>query len=225
MKKAISLPLVSVKMAQSLDGKITTHTGESKWITSEKSRAYVQKLRALHDAILVGKNTAIVDNPSLNLRGENSNRKQPWRIVLDPHYQLKANSKVFNLDGGRSCKTIRVVFESVLAEKKIDQKKSFVILPAKDKQGRIDLKSLLRSLKGLGVESILVEGGGETAWSFISEKLVQKVYWFVAPKFIGGKNALTSLEGCGVKGVQKAIPVKNIKIKKMGCDFLVEGNL
>lgn len=224
MGKVLSFPSVSVKMAQSLDGKIATHRGESKWITSENARAHVQKLRSLHDAILVGKNTAVFDNPTLSLRGNDQKKKRPWRIVLDPHYQLKSNSKVFNPQSG-SCKTIRVVFESVLIKKKINRSSSFVILPAKDKDGRIDLKYLLKALKGLGIESILVEGGGETAWSFISEKLVQKVYWFIAPKFIGGRNALTSIEGLGVKELKKAIPIKNMHCKKIGCDFLLEGSL
>lgn len=218
-------PFVTLKMAQSLDGKIATFTGESRWITSPTAREYVQELRARHDAVLVGFNTAFLDNPSLTVRSENKAAVRPWRVILDPDARIKSSAKVFR----GAPVTIRVVSRNT-AERKAKagnhKQKSEIILPCEiSPDGKIDLKDLLRRLGECGVTSLLVEGGGETAWSFIRAGLVDRVLLFLAPKIIGGRDAKTSVEGDGVRSLEKAYKLRNMHVIPVGDDLLIEGEL
>lgn len=191
------LPYVTLKMAQSLDGKIATRTGNSKWITSETARAYVQRLRGKVDAVMVGANTVLKDDPSLLCKIPG--RKQPARVITGGSTPLLSSAKVFrNADKSR-------------------------VIVAVGPNGKVDLKALLKDLGRMGIINILVEGGGELAASLIKGGLIDRYLFFVAPKIIGGRSALTSVEGEGVKIVKDAVRIKGMKAVMVGRDILIEG--
>jgi diaminohydroxyphosphoribosylaminopyrimidine deaminase / 5-amino-6-(5-phosphoribosylamino)uracil reductase len=215
------MPLVTLKMAQSLDGKVALQTGESKWITGPEARTWVHGIRASCDAILVGKNTVLKDNPSLTARNGRAS-KDPWRVVLDSAGQCSPTSHVF-ADGGP---TVLMCAENCLTRvvKKF-QKTKMTIVHVKLKRNRLDLQQALRYLGSLGITSLLVEGGGEVAWSFIDRRLVDKVIWIVASKIIGGRHAKTSVEGLGVNSLNDARDVRIERVTPVGSDFIMEGYL
>ncbi|MBI3313097.1 MAG: bifunctional diaminohydroxyphosphoribosylaminopyrimidine deaminase/5-amino-6-(5-phosphoribosylamino)uracil reductase RibD [Candidatus Omnitrophica bacterium] len=212
------LPFVTVKMAQSLDGKIAAANGSSRWISSPPARQFVHRLRAEHDAILIGKNTLLIDNPKLSPRFKIKNLLpgKPWRIVMDPRLEASPRARIFQGDQ----LTIRAIPEKKM--KAFGKKARGVLLPVAEKKGRLDLKDLLKKCSSLGVAKILVEGGGETVWSLLREGLVDKAYWIVAPKIIGGKSAKTSVEGEGVLNPNRAIPCHVQSVSPLGEDWLFE---
>ena len=211
------LPYVVLKMAQSLDGKIATRTGESRWISSPQSRKLVHCLRDQADAVLVGKNTVLLDNPALlGLKG----KLKPWRVVLDPDLEISPRARVFR----SGPLTLAVVSDQKL--KKLSghpRSGKRILLSVPSKRNRLDLKALLRQLSSLGVQSLLVEGGGETAWSFLREGLVDRLVWIISPKIIGGRQSKTSVEGEGVERLDQAFPVKWVRQSFMGTDCILEG--
>ena len=190
------IPYVTLKMAQSLDGKIATRTGDSKWITSEESRRYVNRLRGRVDAVMVGSNTILKDDPSLVCKIPGS--KQPLRIVAGGMFKIPSSAKI-------------------LSNTKISE-----VLIATGPNGRVDLRKLLKKLGKAGIMHLLVEGGGELAASFIKERLVDQYLFFIAPKIIGGKDAVTSVEGTGIKNIREAVMLKNASVKRFGEDILIE---
>lgn len=216
------MPYVTLKMAQSLDGKIASRTGQSRWISSPASREFVHELRAEQDAVMVGKNTLFFDDPFLSPRVKikNLNPSKPWRIALDPEMRLKSSARVFE---GEQL-TFVVVPESKIAKIKAGSKNR-CYLPVPEKKGRLDLKTLFRRLGSMGVARILVEGGGETAWTVLAENLVDEVYWITAPKILGGRTAKTSVEGEGVAVPDDAITFKSFECYQLGEDCVFRGKL
>jgi len=215
------MPYVTLKMAQSLDGKIATFQGKSRWITSASARQFVHKLRLEQDAILVGTNTLLKDNPMLSprIRGSKRVREKPWRVILDPDLKASPHSRVFR--GPQ----LTVVATSVRKVKSPGGKgKGQILLPVKEIRGRLDLKDLLKKLAGLDIAKILVEGGGETAWSFLKSGLVDKIYWIIAPTLIGGRNAKTSVEGEGIRDLDKVFRFRKTGMAMAGPDFVFEGS-
>lgn len=220
------MPYVTLKMAQSLDGKIAARTGESRWISSTASREFVHTLRASQDAVMVGKNTLFQDDPFLGPRVkiQNANSSKPWRIALDPEMKLKSSARVF--DG----KQLTFV---VIPEKKIKQikagSKSRCYLPVPEKKGqkhgKLDLKVLFKRLGSMGAARILVEGGGEIAWTLLNEKLVDEVYWITAPKILGGRTAKTSVEGEGVAVPDDAFRFKSFECYPLGEDWVFHAQI
>jgi diaminohydroxyphosphoribosylaminopyrimidine deaminase/5-amino-6-(5-phosphoribosylamino)uracil reductase len=220
-----NVPFVTLKMAESLDGKIATRKNDSKWITSEASRGYVHRLRSEVDAVLVGINTVIKDDPLLTSRG----RRSPIKVVLDPDLRVPEGAKIFSKES-RSLSIITIQKKSLRKKSVIEKikrlnKRGILVISCAGREGRIDLKMLLRELAELEIAHLLVEGGGDTAAGFLEKNLVDRVLFFIAPKIIGGKDAVTSIEGVGVDNVNKAIRLKNIEVEKMGEDILVKGTL
>lgn len=217
------LPFVTLKMAQSLDGKIASPDGRSRWISGPESRGFVHRLRRQHDAVMVGEKTAILDNPLLSAErdGSPSKLQKPWRVVVDPRMKLSSGRRVF--EGNQM--TIQAVSQGCrkLIVKQPISSETRNILFVKEKKGRLDFKDLLQQLGGLGVASLLVEGGGETAWSLLSAGLVDKVCWIVAPKLIGGRDSVTSVEGAGVRDPNRALSLKSLSCRPLGRDWLFEG--
>jgi len=209
-------PFVTLKMAQSLDGKIATRLGHSRWISSEASRRFVHQLRDSADAVLVGKNTALLDNPRLQgTKGGN----RPWRIVLDPDGRVSPKARVF--EGVQP--TLLAVSEKKLKQILVrNGSKGHVVIPVPERKGRLELKELLKRLASLGIHRLLVEGGGEVAWSLIEQKMVDRVIWIVAPKIVGGRDAKTSVEGEGVAVLEKAFPLQWEKSYRLGRDWVFE---
>jgi diaminohydroxyphosphoribosylaminopyrimidine deaminase / 5-amino-6-(5-phosphoribosylamino)uracil reductase len=213
------IPFVTLKMAQSLDGKIASRTGESQWITGALAREWVHTLRRSHDAVLVGKNTVVRDDPRLTARNGKA-VKEPWRIVLDARGETSPQSRVFRAGGPTILACSEHSFRS--AARKF-RNTNVTLFPLKLTHGRIDLKALLVRLGEFGLTSILIEGGGEVAGSFLEARLVDKIAWIVAPKIIGGRSAKTSVEGFGIRSLAEARAVKMSAPKSLGEDLLIEG--
>ncbi len=226
-------PFVTLKMAQSIDGKIAAASGDSRWISSPLARDFVHELRSKTDAIIVGKNTVLRDNPRLTvhpspqpspLRGEGwvRGKWQPFRFLLDSKGELSPKLKVFHQPG----KTILVCGKSHSRKTlKRFARMNVSILPVSEREGKIDLKAFLKEIGSFGVTSVLVEGGGELAASFLEASLVDKAYFMIAPKIIGGRNAKTSVEGEGVRLVRDAANIKINGVFRLEEDVVIEGNL
>ncbi len=207
---------IALKFAASLDGKIATKTGDSKWITSEKARQFARNLRSQYQAVLVGINTIIKDNPHLGIRVKG--KKDPLRIILDPSLRIPLKSQVLRDEN------VLIVTTSETPDKKLRllKQKNINIVKFQDKQ--IPLKKLLAYLKEKEVISILVEGGSKTSGSFVDEKLFDKVYAFYSPIIIGGDAAINVFSGKGVDSIQSALRLNKISIKKFTDNFLLIGS-
>lgn len=212
-------PFVCLKWAMTLDGKIATHAGDSKWVSGEASRAYAHQLRHRYAAILVGVNTVIEDNPSLNVRHQKG--KDPYRIVVDSQGRIPLSSRMLYLKG--DAPTIIATTDAMpdSTEKTLTQSGSQVWrLP--DVKGRVDLNTLLQKMKSESLDSVLVEGGGEIHWSFLSQKLFDKVVCFIAPKIAGGQ-AQSPVAGSGVGLMRDALELKKISYQTFGEDVCITG--
>lgn len=200
-------PFVAIKFAASLDGKMATHTGDSKWITNEKARTFARNLRGEYQAILLGINTVIHDNPHLGARS--IGKKDPLRIILDSNLRIPVNSQVLRDNNVLIATTIHAPKD----KKKLLEKQGIPILTFESED--IPLKELLFSLKSKNIISVLVEGGGKILGSFIDEKLIDKVYAFYAPILIGGREA----------EIKNALYLKRISSKYFQDNFLVVGKV
>lgn len=215
-------PFVVLKAAMTLDGKIATAIGQSKWITNETSRAYGYKLRDIYDGIMVGINTVIEDNPMLTARVDGG--KNPIRIVVDSSLRIDINANVVQ---DKSAKTIVATTDKADKDKilKLQAQDVDVIVVDKDKNDKVDIEKLLDILGQQNICSILVEGGATLSGSFVAKKLVDKVYFFIAPKIIGGKEAKTPVAGTGILNLQEALALKDIQIEKLEEDILIIGRV
>ncbi len=213
------LPFVSLKMAETLDGKIATPRSESRWITGEKSRAFVQRLRSIHQAVLVGKHTALRDNPRLNVRIQNA--FQPIKIILDPRLEVPLTHRIFQ---SRDRKVMVITtLSSFKAKFSTYDRHDIGLLWVDSKNGKMNLRDLLTKLSRMGIASLLIEGGGETAAYFLEAELVDKLYFFLAPKILGGRDAKTPVEGRGIQNLNEAIRIHGMKVSSVGGDFLITG--
>lgn len=215
-------PFVVLKAAMTLDGKIATATGQSKWITNETSRAYGYKLRDIYDGIMVGINTVIEDNPMLTARVDGG--KNPIRIVVDSSLKIDINANVVQ---DKSAKTIIAITDKADKDKilKLQAQDVDVIVVDKDKNDKVDIEKLLDILGQQNICSILVEGGATLSGSFVAKKLVDKVDFFIAPKIVGGKEAKTPVAGTGILNLQEALALKDIQIEKLEEDILIIGRV
>lgn len=215
-------PFIVLKAAMTLDGKIATATGQSKWITNETSRAYGYKLRDIYDGIMVGINTVIEDNPMLTARVDGG--KNPIRIVVDSSLKIDINANVVQ---DKSAKTIIATTDKANKDKilKLQAQDVDVIVVDKDENDKVDIEKLLDILGQQNICSILVEGGATLSGSFVAKKLVDKVYFFIAPKIIGGKEAKTPVAGTGILNLQEALALKDIQIEKLEEDVLIIGRV
>lgn len=202
-------PLVALKYAMTLDGKIATYAGDSKWISNDKSRTLVHQLRGAYDGILVGKGTVIQDNPALTCRIPGG--RDPVRIILDKEGTLDKGLKVFTEES--PAKTILAT-----CNEKADFPDKLV---CKQKDGEIDLNDLLGKLYERRICSILVEGGGRVNYSFLKEGLADKIYEFIAPKVLGGGKA--PFDGPGPEKISQAYAYEIVGTQSFGGDLMIEG--
>lgn len=214
-------PFVILKIAQSLDGKIATAKGESKWITGEKARRFVHNLRNEVDAVLVGIRTIIKDNPSINCRIKGG--RNPYRIVVDTLLDIPLCAKVLGHDDRRTI--IATTMKADRQKIKAVQKTGNKVLMIKGKKGLVDLMSLIKELGKLGITSVMIEGGSSISASALSDRIVDKVMFFVAPMIIGGVNAITSVGGSSPLQLKDALKIRNLRLRKFGEDILLEGYL
>ncbi len=216
------LPFVSLKLAATLDGRIATRTGDSKWVTGESARKFVHELRHRADAIMVGIDTIKKDDPALTARLEDRKGMDPIRIVLDTGLSIPENAKV--LQTGSASATILVTGNSAPQEKQNQlEKKGIRVIRAGLKKGRIDLKRLMPLLGNMGITSLLIEGGSGVAGSALQDGIVDKVYFFYAPKILGGDDGAPLCRGKGAKWMNQCIPVENICVHRFDDDVMIEG--
>lgn len=197
------IPLVTAKAAMSLDGKIATRTGDSKWITSEAARREAHKLRASVDAIMIGANTVIRDDPQLTVR-HGVRGRQPWRVVIDGRGRCSRTAKLFR-DAYRE-RTIMLTTSSSSAawRRNLSQSGAHVFI-VRGSGGRLNLRTALRVLGKLDITSVLAEGGGELLGSLFDARLVDKVALFYAPIVIGGRDAVLAVGGKGSPRVKNSV--------------------
>ncbi len=213
-----SRPEVTLKIAQSLDGKIATRTGQSRWITGVPARVWTHRLRARMDAILIGIGTVLKDDPRLTVRGAGA-RAHPIRIVLDSRLRMPVSARMLKGRGGPVW-IAALPGASPQKEKRLRAAGAEVLrVPAR--QGRVDLAKLMELLNGRGVNQLLIEGGGETAASALNQKLADHLAWIIAPKIIGGRAAVPSVGGIGAATLGKAIDLRRWKVRSLGPDILV----
>lgn len=206
------MPYVVLKFASSIDGKIANRNYISRWISSEKSRVYAHRLRALSDCIIVGANTVIKDNPRLDVRYAKT-RKQPSVCVIDRNLKIDINSNIFLTD--------RKVFIVSDREEGIFKNKAIFITP-RIKNGEVDLKDLLKKLYQNGVRNVLVEGGGKTIGSFIKQDMFDKIYFFVSPLITGSDGINSVNTNLGLRSNCIGIRLKIERVLKIGEDVLIE---
>ncbi|WP_341479383.1 bifunctional diaminohydroxyphosphoribosylaminopyrimidine deaminase/5-amino-6-(5-phosphoribosylamino)uracil reductase RibD [Clostridium gasigenes] len=213
-------PFVILKSAMSLDGKIATSKGESKWITGEKSRIEVHKLRNEVSAIMVGVNTIINDNPQLTCRLENG--RNPIRIVVDSTLRIPIESKVISdID---EAKTIIATTDKGSSDKILELTNAGVtVLIIKSKDGRVDLQELMIKLGNLNIDSILLEGGGILNFSALDQGIVDKIQIYISPKIIGGEKSKTPVGGNGIEILKDAFKIQGLTSRSVGEDILIEG--
>jgi diaminohydroxyphosphoribosylaminopyrimidine deaminase/5-amino-6-(5-phosphoribosylamino)uracil reductase len=205
---------VTLKLATSLDGRIATSTGESRWITGEESRAQVHRLRAAHDAVVVGIETALADDPELTVRLPGYGGPQPVRVVLDSRQRLTPQCKLVRT--ARDIPTYVVATgapEPALAEAGV----RIVTVPAVG-EDRPDLKSVVQALAGAGLSRLFVEGGGQVAGSFLRCGLVDAIEWFRAPIVIGGEGR-PAIGALAVAALGEAPHFRRVEVRTLGDDL------
>ncbi len=217
-------PWVIAKVACSLDGKIATAGGESQWLTGEKARAYGHRLRHRVDAILVGIDTLLADDPQLTTRLPRSRGRDPIRLVLDSKLRIPPTARLLHLDS--PAPTWVACTEAAPAAKVREVERlgaEVLVLPQAG--GRVSLPDLLTLLGQRQVQSLLVEGGAEVLGSFFDQNLIQMFHFFYAPKILGGQAAPGVLGGRGVVHLMDAHQAQDLKIRRLGNDLLVSGYL
>ena len=207
-----------VKFAMTLDGKIASKTFDSKWITGVRSRDFVHALRAKYDAVVIGTNTVLKDNPFLTAHGKGPN---PVRVIIDERLKTPEGYNVF--DG--AAVSVFACDEKIKNIPPRFKKDKVIVLKINFKKFKKDFKILTRGLNDRGIKRILIEGGGETISSALFSGAVNGIYAFAAPKIIGGRAAPTPAGGNGVNFIKDALKIKNMKVKKTGNDFLFTGDL
>lgn len=214
-------PWVVAKSAMTLDGKIAAHTGDSKWVTGVMARTRVHELRRRYMAIMVGRGTVEADDPMLNCRLE-GNPRQPIRVVVDSRASLSTESNL-----AKTAKEFRTILAHTASadSRKIEELNALGVktLCCSEAEGGVDLSELTQKLAELGIDSILVEGGGELNFSLFSRGLVDEVVTFVAPKIVGGRGAKTPVEGVGFERMAQAVELDDIRFEQVDCDIMISG--
>lgn len=218
------IPFVTAKFAMSLDGKMATRTGDSKWISGEESRRYVHNMRHQADVIMAGINTLLKDDPRLTARcgaGRGGTaREQPLRVIVDSTGRTPLSARVFREPGRTLVALGRVVSA---AERAAFEARRAEVLELPQPDGRVDLVRLLKALGEREVTSVLVEGGGILLGSLFDLGLVDKVVVFIAPLVIGGKNARTPVAGRGVAKIAGAARLERGRVETIGQDVMLSG--
>ncbi|MBI3600095.1 MAG: bifunctional diaminohydroxyphosphoribosylaminopyrimidine deaminase/5-amino-6-(5-phosphoribosylamino)uracil reductase RibD [Nitrospinae bacterium] len=227
-------PFVLLKVAMSLDGKIATHTKDSKWITGKPSRDRVHQLRDEVDAVMVGIGTVLQDDPNLTVSLKKKKVNDPIRIIVDSSLRIPLDANVFKSPhnppfrkGGRG--GIRVI---IAAAKRADDKKVSAlkekgvdVLIIEGNEERVNLLKLMEDLGKREITSIMIEGGSELNSSAIEAGIVDKVIFFIAPRIIGGKDGISSVGGRGIVKLEDSLNIRDVNVDRIGSDIVVEGYL
>lgn len=214
-------PFVLLKAGMTLDGRIATARGESRWITSQAARQFGQKLRRGVDAILAGSGTILQDDPYLSYRLAARRARPLVKVVLDTQLRTPLDANVLRQQGGESC----LIFCSAAApsgRRQALEAKGATVLPVRSCDGLLDLEAVLQELAGRQILSVLVEGGAAVHWSFIERRLADKILCLVAPKILGG-SAIPVVAGQGFERLADAVQLRDLRARKLGEELVVEG--
>jgi diaminohydroxyphosphoribosylaminopyrimidine deaminase/5-amino-6-(5-phosphoribosylamino)uracil reductase len=212
------LPFLTAKFACSLDGKIATSTGDSQWITCSEARLQVQQMRKATDAIMVGVNTVICDDPRLTVRNETGCpvSRQPLRVVLDSQGRTPPDARMFREPG-------KTLIATTVPGSKVDRPSVEAICLPCDGNGRVDISVLLEKLGDRGIVNLLVEGGSELFGALFDQQLIDKVVSYIAPIIIGGCKAPSPVGGVGVPTLNDSLQLENVTVEQIGSNFKIEG--
>jgi diaminohydroxyphosphoribosylaminopyrimidine deaminase/5-amino-6-(5-phosphoribosylamino)uracil reductase len=218
------VPFVTLKAALSLDGKMATKKLDSRWISSEATREYIHLLRGEYDALMIGSGTLLKDDPKLTVRHPNWKGKKLTRIILDPGLRFPIQSRILStLSRGRI-----LVFTNKTAspqKRAALEKKGAEVVMVPGTLFELDLKKILLDLGRREISSLLVEGGGSLATSFLERKLADKIFLTISPKLIGGTNAVAFYAGQGAERLENALRLKRFSTFGLGEDIIAEGYL
>lgn len=216
-----NMPYVAMKYAMTLDGKIATYTGDSKWVTGEEARLHVHELRKRYSAIMVGIGTVLADDPMLNCRIEQG--VDPVRVVCDSKLRIPLTSQMVKT--AKDIPTI-VCYAQGEDEKLQSLKNAGIELIQNDSDdGQVDFTEIMKELGKRQIDSVIVEGGGTFHGTVLKSGLVKKIYCYIAPKLIGGKDAKSPVEGDGFSLMRDALAVSDIEILKLGEDICISGHV
>ncbi len=216
------LPFCLLKTAMTLDGKIATHTGDSKWITNGKSRSYVHQLRHQYGGIMVGIGTILADDPMLTTRLDTGKGKDPIRIIVDSHGKIPLASRVLHVSS--QSRTVIATTDQIPEKKRIALEElgaEVILLPPI--QGQVNLSALMKALGERKIDSVLLEGGSALNFGALEAGIIDKVMTFISPKILGGTAAKTPVGGQGKSLASDAIQLKNISMNRFDEDILIEG--
>ncbi len=214
------IPYVAMKYAMTMDGKIATYTGDSKWVTGEVARHHVHELRKRYSAIMVGIGTVLVDNPMLNCRIEEG--VDPLRVICDSNLRIPLDSRI--VATAKEVPTL-VAYAEGNEEKEKQLAQAGVDLIRINEGGRVDFVKLMKKLGERGIDSALVEGGGTFHGTVLKSGLVKRIYCYMAPKLIGGKEAKSPVEGDGFSLMREAMEITDTQIIKLGEDICITGRV
>ena len=219
------LPLVFAKMAQSLDGKIAATSGGSRWITSSPARRLVHRWRRQADAILVGVNTIVKDNPLLTARGAGRPRPdRPIKIIMDSHLRTPVRARCLSKSSPAPTWIATTAAASTVRARRLAGRGAEVIR-LKARHGRVPLRPLLRLLARRGIHSVLIEGGGEMLAGALAEHVVDRIAFFVAPMLIGGRTTPGSIGGEGIRRLARAVHLSDMSVRWVGPDLCIEARV
>ena len=215
-----NIPYIAMKYAMTMDGKIATYTGDSKWVTGEEARKHVHQLRKRYSSIMVGIGTVLIDDPMLNCRIETG--VDPIRVICDSHLRIPMESQIV-----KTAKHIpTIVAHAVHDEEKEKQlKEAGVDLIFSSVDGQVDFCDLVKKMAKRGIDSILIEGGGTFHGTVLKSGLVDRIYCYMAPKLIGGKEAKSPVEGDGFSLMKEAVEIDDTEIIKVGRDICITGKV
>lgn len=215
------LPFIALSFGMSIDGKIATHTGDSRYISGPKTRTFVHQLRDRYQAILVGINTVRIDHPKLTARLAGKGALDPDKIILDSHLSISLDEPV--LTSSKIGRTFIVTLVGQdMTKKQALEKLGVTIIEVQEDRGQVNIHQALSKLYDLGIDSIFVEGGSTIHFSFIEKGLFQYIYAYISPIIIGGKLAPSAVGGSGFAYLRDSALVDFYKIKRLGEDILVE---
>lgn len=212
------LPFLTLKSALTLDGKTATLSGDSRWITNDKSRRYVHRLRAMVDAVMVGAGTLLADDPELTVRHVKG--KNPLRIIVDSSLRIPHQARVLGDDLARGT-IIATTSDDRDRIASLETRGAQVIRCASDK-GRVDLRDLMERLGARGIQSILLEGGSELAGAALRQGLIDKFILFYAPLFLGGADGIGLFGGASVERMERAFRLETARVRRFGGDIMIE---
>jgi len=219
-------PFVILKCATTLDGRIATSTGDSKWITNELSRGYVHELRHAVDAVMVGVGTVHRDDPRLTTRLGNRRGRDPLRVVLDSHLSISEAARLLHLDSESDCGTVIAAVGPAPAQRRTCLERLGATvweLPARE--GRVDVEAVVTRLGQMGILSLLIEGGSRVHASALKAGIVDKVSLFFAPKILGGDDGVPVFRGPGCTAMDACWGLTEVRVQRFGDDVLIEGRL